>query len=212
MKFQRLTIITIAILVISVLTIGFVVAQEPLEVEEIGVGETQEIIDPDLKPSLAVSEKQQHPSKLITIILTIDSQIDSDRVSVDWNFPSGFFVIDGPFRDVISVREGEVTEFRKDFTPREGLLSNGLEKKIEFGAKVGAFVAEENYLSATSVLVDFNSDFELLPIDPDYRRAKIISFALNWLVVILVVTAIVAAIVVAVRRFIKYVRTPDPET
>lgn len=209
--FKLLTTATVAVLTLSLLTIQLVVAQEDLQVEEFGIGETQEIIDPALKPELSVEEIQQWPDKKVKIIITIDSQIDSDRVSLDWTYPNTLFTIQGPLRDVVSVRNGQITTFTKEFVPRAGIANNGRDKKVEFGVRVNGFEEDVNYLSATNVTAQFNSDIELLPISAEYQRAKILSFVLNVAVVIFVLGVIITLITIGVKRFKAYLDSPDEE-
>ncbi|KXK25974.1 MAG: hypothetical protein TR69_WS6001001262 [candidate division WS6 bacterium OLB20] len=211
--FKLLTTATVLVLALSLVTIQLVIAQEDIEVDEYGVGETQEIIDPALKPALTIDPVQQWPDKRIRVNVTIDSQITSDRVSLDWEYPSTLFLIQGPLRDVVSVREGQVTTFTKEFVPREGLrVINSNNKRVEIGVRVNAFVQDVNYLSATNVEGTFTPDMELIPQSAEYQRSKIISTVLNWAVVIFAVSVIVILIVMGIKRFRAYLNTPDPET
>lgn len=207
---KKLFILTI-IFLLGVFSIASVEAQEEIPFEEIGIGETQEISDPALKLELSVDAEQEYPSKKISVTIKITSAIDSDRVGVNWIFPSSYFLAEGGTSDVLSVRNGETTVFKKYFVPKPIFPQTGINKKIEFGARVNAFVANVNYLSATSTVGDFNNDLEVIPVDPVYQRNKIVSTVLNWAFCITLIVIVVALIIYGVRRLKAYVDSPDPE-
>lgn len=213
-KFSLLTILSVITLSFSLLAIDIATAQEVIETEQIGQGETPRIIDPGLVPRMSFSPIQTWPDKKITVIIDIDSKIDSDRVSVDWvNFPASTFLIQGPFQDVVSVRAGQTTRLEKDFIVRPGLLKlNESNKEVYFGIRVNAFVADVNYLSSIEEMQLFNSDYELLPISDQYATSKILSTVANYALVIICIGIIVGIIYIVVKKIRTYVNTPDLET
>jgi len=187
LQLMRHTIIstaTIGVFLISMLAINLVMAQEELPVEEIGFGQTQEISDPDLKISLS-DEKQVYPSKRFGLTVTIDSEISSNRVGINWIYPADVFLIEGNPTDTITV--------------------------VEMGVRVNTFVAERNYLSSTRIILDFNNELEKLPIDGDYNRDKIVATVISWAEVIGLISVIVAIIVIIIRKFRAYLNSPDEE-
>jgi len=211
MRHTIISTATIGVFLISMLAINLVMAQEELPVEEIGFGQTQEISDPDLKISLS-DEKQVYPSKRFGLTVTIDSEISSNRVGINWIYPADVFLIEGNPTDTITVVAGQRTTFTKYFSSRKeykGLKNSN--KKVEMGVRVNTFVAERNYLSSTRIILDFNNELEKLPIDGDYNRDKIVATVISWAEVIGLISVIVAIIVIIIRKFRAYLNSPDEE-
>lgn len=209
MSKKKISVITLIVLVLSFLTMKIVVAQEEIPVEEIGIGETQEISDPALKLQMKVNSAQDYPSKKFSVSLFITAEIDSDRVSVDWTFPGAYFTAEGPLKDIVSVRSGQTVEVKKFLTPKQQSSATNANKKVEFGSRVNAFIDDVNYLSATSTTADFNSELELIPIYAAYQTDKVVANVVKYGVILIIVVAIVIAIFVAVSRFRSYLNSPD---
>lgn len=211
-RFQKLTLVTIFVLLLSVVTIHMVMAQEEIQVEDINTEELQVIADPALKLSFSFTE-QSYPDQRFGLILNIDSAIDSDRAGITWIYPSSHFLIVGPPSEVVKVRSGEVTTVTKYFLPIQSVIGKSKgDVRGKFGARVNAFVADVNYLSSNGIEQQFNKDLEKLPIADTYQRDKTVTQIFNILICAVVIVVVVSIIIFAVRKFRTYINTPDVET
>lgn len=189
-----------------------ILAQE--NVEEYGVGETQEISDPALKLELS-TYGQEYPEKTFPVTVEIASSIDSSKVGVEWNYPESLLVPVGEQRDIVTVINGQTTLVTKEFQPTEFALANPrniLLRRAEVGVRVNAFVADRNFLSSTALTVEFNEDMEVIPQYDEYKTDKLITTIITISGYILIFGLIVAVILLAVKRFRTWLNTEDVET
>lgn len=212
-RFTKLTVLTFVVVFGALSTILLVGAQEQVEIEEIGLGVTQEIANPSLNIKTAAQPVQEYPSKKFAVVLTIDSAINSNRVSVRWNIDNSYFVAINGNDDLVQVRNGEKTTLVKYFQPNPAVIGiNNKYKKAEIGVRVNSFVDDINYLSSTKSILEFNNEYELLPISSEYNNSKLLQNGLRWAVIILVVVAVITAIVVGIKKFRAYLNSDDVVT
>lgn len=191
----------------SILLLNVVQAQDepPTELEEI----LPVLSDPALELSLS-QYGQEYPSKSFPVTLTVKSQIDSNKVGVDWTYSSTFLAPqNGLDTDVISVSDGGTTTFVKHFDINPKALDIPNPKNLNIGVRVRGFVADENYISTKSFIVKTNAALEILPITDEYQSDKttgIITTTIRWIVTIVIVGA---GGFFGVKRFIKYLNTEE---
>ncbi len=199
-------------LIISVLT--FVVLFSPIiaqaETVDIETPEVQEISDPALKLSFKRGT-QTYPDKSFTVLLHIESDVTSGRVSVIWSYPRGYLTIDGEAEQNVTLKSGETTTITRTFTPNPGVedLFPGKNKNVEIGARVNAFVANQNYLSSSSVKLTMTDELVFIPADPDYQTKRIVSTTLYWVVGIVGFILINFLIITGVKKFKAYLNSDD---
>ncbi len=198
-----------ALLLLSI-AVEPVIAQEQIPVVDTSVGKTQEISDPALKITLTEGV-QVYPTKRFPITLTIDSSIDSNRIGINWIYPTDAFLIEGNLTDVLTVSAGQRTTFTKYFLANKSYKTINPTTKFGFGVRVHGVVADKNYLSSTEMKLNFNNEVEKLPVDGTYTRDKTIAMVISWIEVIAVIAIIIAVIVLIVRRFKAYLNTPDED-
>lgn len=175
-------------------------------------GNFVEEADPALKLKLSLVG-QEYPLKQVTIVLEIDSTIDSNKVSVDWRYSSGNLKIVGSTRDIVSVQSGQITRVEKKFIPQAAAITSDSDarRNLDFSVRVEGFVADRRFLSATSFSVVFNGAMETVPVFRDYQIKKITSIAFTWILWISIISGIILAIVYALKRFMKYINTEDQD-
>jgi len=209
MKFKILSFLTVIVFVLNFIAIGIAGAQNQIESELLS---NSEIIESALNANLQVLPIQEYPSKKIGIELTINSLIDSDRVGVKWSYPINYFFIDGSLEDIVSVRKNQTTTFIKYFIPKEGIKTVVDTINLEFTASLSSFEADVYYFNTVKTTANFNNELELLPISSNYSQSKLVSTIVYWAIRIFIVAVIIFGIVFAVNKFIKYIKSPDPET
>jgi len=181
------------------------------DTQEYGVGETAILIDPALKLDISHT-RQDYPNQKFTVILQINSQINSGKVGVEWTYPTNLLQIEGPQRDIVSVSVGNTTTVEKVFFPVESAIEEDVVdyfRTVEVGIRVNAFTAERNYLSTTSFEIKFNKLMEILPIDDEYKKIKTFKIALDWGKKMLLVLTILGIIIFAIKKFVDYINSPD---
>lgn len=209
-RFTKLTVLTFVVVFGALSTILLVGAQEQVEIEEIGLGVTQEIANPSLNIKTTAQPVQEYPSKKFAVVLTIDSAINSNRVSVKWNIDNAYFVAINGNDDLVQVRTGEKTTLVKYFQPNPAVIGiNNKYKKAEIGVRVNSFVDDINYLSSTRSILEFNNEYELLPISSEYNNSKLLQTGLRWAIIVLVVGAVITAIVLGIKKFKAYLNSDD---
>jgi len=197
---------------ISISVVGMMIAPAlAQDIEQEIDNESSVFIDSALK--LEVSHtRQDYPDQKFTVILKIDSQIDSSKVGVEWTYPIDLLQIEGVQRDIVSVSAGNITTVEKVFFPVPGAIQEDVKdyfRPAEIGIRVNAFTAERNYLSTTLFEIKFNKLMEILPIDDEYKKIKTFKIALDWGKKILIILTILGIIVFAVKKFVDYINSPD---
>lgn len=145
-------------------------------------------------------EKQDPASKEFYIVADIKSGIDSDRVIVDWDFPTRIKLADETDypRSRTDIFAGKVSTVKKLVKP----LSKGT---FEVEAVVTAVKADVNYISSDTVQIEFNDDKEILPISEEYKKDKMIYQITQILIYFAIITGIFL-VIYFIYREIKKIR------
>ncbi|MEI7579372.1 MAG: hypothetical protein WCJ58_05030 [bacterium] len=205
--FQKIIVLALTIIGISMVRVLSVSAVTNTPVPTISQNSTDQGLILHLSHS-----RQTYPAKSFEIILTVDSIINSSKVGVEWKYPTNLLVPVGGIKDYITVTAGQLTTFKKTFTPIPGTElpdQADFTREAEISVKVNAFLAERNYLSSAATTVKFNKLMEILPLDSGYNFEKYGKISLNWFWKIALVVGIISAIVFIIWRFRKYLNADD---
>ncbi|MBD3280801.1 hypothetical protein GF389_04740 [Candidatus Dojkabacteria bacterium] len=125
-------------------------------------------IDDSENLDIVLSYANQSPnSKEFDLIAEISSGIDSDRVVVEWQLPSGLKFADSATTKYSrpSVTAGETTIVTKRVIARYARTS-----EVEVIAT--AVKADVNYVSSDKLELSFNEAKEVVPLSEEYKDAK----------------------------------------
>lgn len=171
--------------------------------------EVKIVTNPALKLQLEKPTDQEYPSKSFDIVLTVDSLIDSNRVGVKWFYNDRLLNITGPERDIISVVNGEKTTLRKTFTPEVVLPPSLVNRRVEIAVEVNGFVAGENYLSSSEIVLLFTPDMVITPTLDSYTRSKTMNTIRVWGLWSGAIIILGIAIFFVYRQFKEYLNTNE---
>lgn len=196
----------IALILFSQIFYFTVYAQE----EAVTTSEQINIIsDPALKLDLRKPTEQDFPSKEFEVTLLVDSLIDSNRVGVDWIYDKTLFTVEGGDSDVVTVVNGNQTTITKKFIPKPNPPVSIVNRKTNIGVRVNGFVAGENYISTAQIDMTLSPEMVILPVLENYQRADTLNTVKNITIIVLLVLAVVVGGFFGIRKFIKYLNTPD---
>jgi len=149
-------------------------------------GDTQ-ALSQDLDVTLSYGV-QDSPSKEFDLIATITSNIDSDRVIVEWTTPIAFAFTDQYQFSIqqTTVAKGETKVLRARVKPDQGGIN-----KVE--VKITAVKADVNYISSDSKEITLNDSKEIIPLSKEYKKDKLINQVINAIAIILVLAAVLGA-------------------
>ena len=141
----------------------------------------------DLNVALSYGE-QSVGSKEFDLVATITSNLDSDRVIVEWDVPA-------------QIEFSEETQFDTETTTISKGATQVVTARVRSLAQ-GAYIikvnvtavkADVNYVTSDTMDMSFNEDHEILPLTEDYKQAKLIRQVITSVIVILILFAITGA-------------------
>lgn len=172
--------------------------------------ELVEVADKALKVNI---EKlgQDYPSKRTAFQITIQSEIDSGRATVQWYWPTNYYRIVGETKSSIMVTTGNTYTATKYFDP---IIYEGEKagvRSFTLGVKVSALVYDQTYLTTYKKTFYIDGNMQILPISDTYKQTKT-TFDVNSLLLKVFLVSIAMLIVsFAISKILNYVNSPDKE-
>jgi len=146
---------------------------------------------------------QDPDTKIVKFEMILKSNIDSDRVEINWEVDGvSVFKDKGKKNLKTSIQGGKTYDI-----PIELIVAgSGI---TELRGKAEAFKADSSFL--ITVRKDFatNSNLEILPISQDYSTAKNVSLIKNIIVILVIVGIILFIGLIALKRFVKWLNKDD---
>lgn len=172
--------------------------------------ELVEVVDKALKVDI-VTLGQEYPSKQTAFQITIQSEVDSGRATIQWYWPSNLYRIVGETKSSIMLMSGNNYVATKYFDPIIYEGENAGVRSFTIGVKVTALVYEQNYQTVYKKTFLIDQDMQILPISDAYKEAKT-KYVVSDLVLKVGGASIIMIIVSFVlKKFINYVNSPDKD-
>jgi len=150
-----------------------------------------------------IQHTQDPDTKTVRFEMILKSDIDSDRVEINWYLNGvSYFNDKSQQTKRISISKGKTYSIPIDITV-EGYAVT------EVRATAEAFKADNTYL--VTIRKDFasNSDFEVMPITSDYTTAKNLSLLKKFAILIVVIAVLSVGIFFGVKAFTKWINKND---
>ncbi|MEO6729547.1 MAG: hypothetical protein ABIM99_06525 [Candidatus Dojkabacteria bacterium] len=193
--------VTFAILAIFSSVIGFspIYAQEAASADK-----PAEIKDFDGLRAEFKQETQDPDSKNITFNMILKSNINSDRVRIDWTLSGTSKLLnDKDKTKTLSIKQGETYTIPITITP----TSEGV---TEIYGTAQSVNVDSSFLVTVRKNFAFNNSLEVLPITSEYTTARTLSIVKSIVLVLLVASAILGFGFIGLKRIMKYLRAgPD---
>lgn len=175
-------------------------AEEVLESEELESDLGQTIIVGDNAFSVVLTREVQNPAdKKITYRFRVLPNITTDRVEIEWYVSGGSEAVTEQ-KKVLSVTQGE--EFSEYFTIRP--RNEGVFAKTEVRVEIRSFRASGNNIAAARDQFIANEEREIIPITPQYQRAKTLNTIKDYGLMVAFVIVVIVVGQFAYKRFRKW--------
>ena len=178
--------------------------------EKTNPDELIEVADKALKVDI-VQVGQEYPSKRTAFQITIMSEVDSGRATIQWYWPTNLYKNVGETKSSITITSGSNYVATKYFNPIIYPGENAGVRSFTIGVKVSALVYEQNYLTIYKKTFFIDSDMQILPITDIYKQTKTTYDLTSLIAKIFLVSVGMLVVSFILSKFINYINAPDKE-
>jgi hypothetical protein len=140
--------------------------------------QTTSITNFETFPVRIYTEAQSAWNKKVPVFVEFTATMDSDKVQIDWDAPSGVFV-EPKYPQFFSVKSGQKYTYKALIKPEKGGTYN-------IGGNVIVWQYNTNYASPGSTVISFSDNLLTIPVASEYT----VGVWIKWVIFILLIAVL----------------------